>query len=136
MHNKDKNMNNRYTKEEKEILDRMAQELLTNLNRNTGQLNHAQRLELAALRLDAELNDTPQSEIKEWADNMTFLANKDGVWVDDGAHGYLIVRPGDKGYEKALTQLICTYNYHLSDGTILLEEDEEAGKFISYLNRK
>jgi len=95
-------------------------------------MNQNQKLEFAKLRLEAYLNKYSKKYVQEYADNMYVISTEDGDYVDDGAHGYLIVKPSNPNYMTALIQLQNTsYNYNLVDGTILLEEDCEAEKFIN-----
>lgn len=96
------------------------------------------KIEFAKLRLDYRINPQIQlSEVADYADNIITEDTKDGTFLDDGAHAYLMVGRNHPHYMIAVTQTNHTsFNYKLSDGTILLEEDIEAGKFINAIKRK
>lgn len=48
---------------------------------------------------------------------------KDGFFISDGTYKYLIIRPEHPNHAQALAQLDqSTRNYHLTDGTVLLEK--------------
>lgn len=95
-----------------------------------------QKLNLADLRLEGTLNGTSIQELAAYADNMVVDTGPEGLeFVDDGAHGYLLVPPSHPSYTIAVAQKAnSAYNYRLLDGTILLEEDIEASKFVKALN--
>lgn len=93
------------------------------------------KIEFAMKRLEANLNRTTAKEISDYVDNIITEETVDGVFLDDGAHGYLLVPPSHPRYLSAVAQEKNThYNYKLKDGTICLEEDIEAGKFINETN--
>lgn len=100
-------------------------------------LDPMEKREFASLRLGTRINKVSEEEIQAWVDNMSVDEIKTGFFkgsffVDDGAHGYLIVRPDHP--HSALAQKLMAetgYNYQLKGGTILLEEDCEAEKFIN-----
>jgi len=87
--------------------------------------------------MDGSINNNSIQEIATFADNMIVDTTPEGLeFVDDGAHGYLLVPPSHSQYAQAVKQKANTsYNYQLLDGTICLEEDIEAGKFINSLKQ-
>ena len=104
---------------------------LKNLEFEKPVLNRELLLEFANLRLETDLNHVSQDRMAEWIGNTFVDSDKEGnEWIDDGSHGYLVVVPGHPRYQKA-REIFCAYDYQLSDGTILLEEDCQAGKFLT-----
>ena len=90
------------------------------------------------VRVEAKLNNMPEEELKGWIDNCIITkTDYDFEMIDDGGHGYLIVPPVSSYYELA-KKCESKYSrwYRLDDGTILLEEDCDATKFLSAIDKK
>jgi hypothetical protein len=93
-------------------------------------MNKDQLMEFCLLRFKDNLGKEQDDEIAEWLANTFIDQQEDGeTWVNDPAHGYLIVRPNHPLYNRALAMLT-QYDYQLNDGTILLEEDVQAPLFL------
>ena len=79
-----------------------------------------------------------EEDIKDFIDNL-YIKEDTGTgcdFIDDGAHGYLIVRPDHAGYKTADHIATASYSYSLPDGSILLEEDCEAPDFIDRMKKE
>lgn len=92
-------------------------------------MNDKQIKEFAKLRLEHRLNNCGEVEIFEFANNCYIEEHKGFNWIDDGGHGYIII-PKTSPYYGIADKFSENYNYRLNDGTILLEEDCEAPKFL------
>lgn len=99
-------------------------------------MNRTLLKEFISNRLDASVNDVTNQEIFNAMDNCVFGSWGDGAYevVDDGAHGYLMVLAKDKNYEVAKScESNSSKHYRLSNGTIMLEEDCDATKFLTLI---
>ncbi|MDP7647767.1 MAG: hypothetical protein QGH82_06850 [Candidatus Woesearchaeota archaeon] len=83
------------------------------------------------------MNDTTPEELREFIQNCIIEPDpKTGCdFIDDGAHGYLVVRPDHKHYADAVKIGSNAYSYTLPDGSVLLEEDCDAPRFAELIKR-